>query len=221
MKKDKRVGKRAISVFALLAAGAVLLYFYYPAVLTAGGRYLAPEGKGKADVVILEGAELIKEQAVQVGIGLISSGRAQRLVVVYQHSEERALGLPSDYGLFLIQKIGDLGLKEDQIRAYPVPQEHPITLNEARIVLSKLAMDKTPKAIVLAEGFHTRRSYWTYKQAGKVMGIDILPCPYFSRFPRDLWWQKVEGVRDFLGEGMKFVYYVLRGYIPIQSLVIN
>lgn len=221
MTKDKWVGKRAISVFTLLAVGAALLYFYYPTVLSVGGRYLAPEGKGRADVVILEGSELVKERAVRVGMDLISSGRAQRLVVVYQHSEERALGLPSDYDLFLIQRISDWGLKKDQIRVYSVPQEHPITLNEARIVLSKLALDKIPKAIVLAEGFHTRRSYWTYKQAGKALGIDILPYPYFSRFPRDLWWQKTEGVRDFLGEGMKFLYYVFRGYIPIQSLVIN
>jgi len=206
---------------AFLAVGAVLLFFFYSTVLCAGGRYLAPEGKGKADVVIIEGAGIIKERNVRVGVELISSGRAKRLVVVYQDSDERALGLPPDYGRFLIQKISDLGLEKDQISVYTVPQEHPITLNEARIVLSKLAMDKNPKAIVLAEGFHTRRSYWTYKQAGKALGIDVLPYPYFSRFPPDIWWQKAEGIREFLGEGMKFLYYVLRGYIPIQSLVIN
>jgi hypothetical protein len=220
-RKGKRVTKRAILVLALLAVGSILLFFFYPTLLCAGGRYLAPEGKGKADLVILEGSEVIKEPAVRVGMELISSGRAKKLAVVYQESEERAFGLPPDYDLFLIQKIGELGLKKDQISVYVVPREHPITLNEAKIVLSKLAKDKTPNAIVLAENFHTRRSYWVYKEVGKALGIDIIPYPHFSRFKIDAWWQKADGVRAFLGEWLKFLYYVLRGYIPIKGLVVT
>ena len=220
-RKDKRVTKRAILVLAVLAVGAILLFFFSPSVLSAGGRYLAPEGKGGADAVILEGSEVIKERAVRVGMELISSGRAERLAVVYQDSEERALGLPPDYGLFLIQKISELGLRKDQISVYVVPREHPITLNEAKIVLSKLAKDKTPSAIVLTENFHTRRTYWTYKQVGKALGIEIIPYPHFSRFRIDSWWQKAEGVRAFLGEWIKLLYYVMRGYIPIKSLMVT
>jgi len=221
MRKGKRVTKRAILVLALLAVGAILLFFFYPTVLCAGGRYLAPEGRGRAEVVILEGSMVVEERAVRVGMELISSGRAKKLAVVYHESDERAFGLPPDYDLFLIQKISELGLKKDQISIYAVPREHPITLNEAKIVLSKLAKDRTPNAIVLAEDFHTRRSYWVYKQIGKTLGIDIIPYPHFSRFKIDGWWQKAEGVRDFLEEGMKFLYYVLRGYIPIKSLMVT
>jgi hypothetical protein len=221
MRKGKRVKKRAILVLAVLAVGAILLFFFYPTVLSAGGRYLAPEGKGRAEVVILEGSEVIKERTVRVGVELLSSGRAKKLAVVYQDSEDRALGLPHDYDLFLIQKISELGLRKDQIRVYVVPREHPITLNEARIVLSKLAEDKTPNAIVLAENFHTRRTYWTYKQVGKALGIEIIPYPHFSQFKIDGWWQKAEGVRAFLGEWIKFLYYVLRGYIPVKGFVVT
>jgi hypothetical protein len=220
MRKGKGLTKRAILVLALLAVGAILLFSFYPAVLSAGGKYLAPEGKGKADVVIVEGNEVIKERTVRAGMALIASGRANRLAVVFQDSEERAFGLPPDYGSFLIRKIGELGLRKDQISVYVVPREHPITLNEARIVLSKLAMDKTVKAIVLSEDFHTRRSYWTYKQVGKALGIDVIPYPHFSRFRVDSWWQKAEGVRGFLGEWIKFLYYVARGYIPVRSLMV-
>ena len=219
--KDRPVLRRIIFLMALLAGGALLIFFFYPVVLSAGGKYLAPEGTGKADVVIIEGTEVIKERIVRVGIGLISSGRAKRLVVVYQDSEERPIGLPNDYDLFLRQKISDLGLNQDQIRVYIVPQEHPITLNEARIVLSKLTVDNTRNAILLAEDFHTRRSYWAYKQAGKTLGVGIIPYPYFSGFRSDSWWQNAEGFRSFLGEGVKFLYYVLRGYIPIQSLAVT
>jgi hypothetical protein len=43
---------------------------------------------GKADVVILEGEELIREKAVKVGIELLSSGNMKRMVVVLQQSGE-------------------------------------------------------------------------------------------------------------------------------------
>jgi len=220
-RKGWRFVRAALFTLLSLVLAGGLFYSFHPVVLTAAGRYLAPEGDGKADVVILEGSEVIKERAVRVGVELISSGRAKRLAVVYQDSEERALGLRPDYDLFLIQKINELGLRKDQISVYVVPREHPITLNEAKIVLSKLAKDKTPNAIVLTENFHTRRTYWVYKQVGKALGIEIIPYPHFSRCRIDSWWQKAEGVRIFLGEWIKLLYYVLRGYIPIKSLMVT
>ncbi|MBM4308765.1 MAG: hypothetical protein FJ123_18725 [Deltaproteobacteria bacterium] len=218
-RRDGRVLRRVIFLIAFLVGGALLVFSFYPALLSAGGKYLAPQGVGKADVVIIEGTEIIKERTVRVGMELISSGRAKRLVVVYHDSDERPMGLPNPYDFFLRQKINDWGLHQDQIRVYIVPKEHPITLNEARIVLSKLVVDKTQKAILLAENFHTRRSYWAYKVVGKTFGVDIISYPYFSGFKIDSWWQNAEGFRNFFGEGIKFLYYVLRGYIPIESLV--
>jgi hypothetical protein len=221
-RKGRRLSRAALVALLFLVVAGGLLYFFHPAVLTAAGRYLAPEGSGKADVVILEGEEMIKEQAVKVGMGLIESGRARGLVVVYQNSnEEKPFGKPSDYTLFLIQKIGDLGLKRDQIKVFSVPQDHPITLNEARVVLSHLSGDKIQSAILVTKDFHSRRSYWVYKKVGTPLRIDIIPHPYFSRFKVDGWWQEARGVRSFFEESMKFLYYLLRGYIPLKSLVVT
>jgi hypothetical protein len=183
---------------------------------------MAPEGAGRADVVILEGGEFVKEQAVKMGMELISSGRARGLVVVYQDFEDdKAFGKPADYTLFLIQKIGDLGLRKDQIKILPVPEEHPTTLNEARIVLSHLSGDKVQSAILVTEDFHSRRSYWAYKKVGTPLRIDIIPYPYFSRFKVDSWWREARGVRNFFEESGKFFYYLLRGYIPLKGLVVT
>jgi hypothetical protein len=217
--RNRQVVQRTIFLLAFLAGGALLLFFFYPAVLSAGGEYLSPEGAGEADVVIIEGNEVITEQMVRAGIGLIFSGRARSLVVVYKESGGRPIGLPDAYDLFLRDKISDLGLKKDQIRVYIVPQEHPITLNEARIVLSKLASDNIRSAILLAEDFHTRRSYWSYKHLGEPLGVNIIASPYFSEFKKDGWWQNSEGFRSFFGESVKFLYYVLNGYLPLKSLV--
>lgn len=216
--KDGRVRRKIILILALMAGGTLLAFFFHPAILSAGGKYLAPEGKGRADAVVIEGTEIIKERVLKAGMELISSGRAERLVVVFQNSEERPVGLPPDYALFLRQTIGSMGLDPDRITVYLVPQEHPVTLNEARIVLSKLAPENTRDIILLAENFHTRRSYWAYKQAGKSLSINVIPHPYFGGFTNDNWWQNAEGFSSFMGEGLKFLYYVFKGYIPIQSL---
>jgi uncharacterized SAM-binding protein YcdF (DUF218 family) len=212
--------KRRLFAFILLGAVFALTGLFYQPILIWMGGYLAPESPGKADVVILEGTELIRENAVEAGVKLLSSGEARRLVVVYQHSnDERIFGRPLNYGLYLTKELGELGLGKDQIIILVVPKEHPITLTEAQIVLSNLSRKGIKSAILVSEGFHTRRSFWTYRQVGSGLGIDIFPHPYFMKNENKIWWQKMDGIRDFVEEGMKFFYYLIRGYIPIKSLV--
>ena len=196
--------------------------FYYQTILIGMGRFLALERLGKADVVILEGTELIREEAVMTGLKLISSGNARRLVIVYQESEEEKIfGRPLDYNLYLIRKLKDLGLKEDQIIVLGVPKEHPITLTGAQIVLSNISKRGVKSAILLAEDFHTRRSYWTYRKVGSSLGIEIIPHAYFTKYRNENWWEKAEGLREFFGESIKFFYYLVRGYIPVKSILVT
>lgn len=196
--------------------------FYYQTILIGMGRFLALERLGKADVVILEGTELIREEAVMTGLKLISSGNARRLVIVYQESEEEKIfGRPLDYNLYLIRKLKELGLKEDQIIVLGVPKEHPITLTGAQIVLSNISKRGVKSAILLAEDFHTRRSYWTYRKVGSSLGIEIIPHAYFTKYRNENWWEKAEGLREFFGESIKFFYYLVRGYIPVKSILVT
>lgn len=132
--------RKGLFAFVFLGAAFVLTGLFYQPILIWMGAYLAPESPGKADVVILEGTELIREDAVKIGLKLLSSGEARRLVVVYQDSEnERVFGRPANYSLYLTKELEELGLKKDQINVLEVPKEHPITLTEARIVLSNLS----------------------------------------------------------------------------------
>jgi len=173
-------------------------------------------------VVILEGSELIMGKGVEMGIGLLSSKRANRLVIVYHNSEkERIFDRPTNYNNFLTQKLEELGLKKDQVQVIGVTIDHPITLTEAQIVLSHLSKDRVKSAILLADGFHTRRSYWTYKHVGLPLGIKIIPYPYFTVYQNKNWWQEIDGVGAFVIESLKFFYYLLHGYIPVKSLLVT
>jgi len=217
----KQIGsKKLLFSFVLIACTFILLSFFYQNILAGAGRFLAPEGVGRADVVILESTELVRDEAVRIGVRLLSSGKVNCLVVVYQNAEnEKIFGRPLNYDLFLTQELEHLGLKKDQIQVIGVPKEHPITLTEAQIVLSNLSGNGVKSAILLTESFHARRSYWTYKQVGSPLGIEIIPFPYFMNYHNETWWQNSQGIREFLEESLKFLYYLLRGYVPLKSLV--
>lgn len=218
----KPIGSKKLLFSVLLLGLVVLLFFSHKIILVEAGRFLAPEGMGKADVVILEGTELIRETPIRIGISFLSSGRANRMVVVYQESEkEQIFARPLDYNLYLTKKLEDLGLEKDQIKVLKAPKEHPITLTEARIVLSNLSKTGVRSAVLLSEGFHTRRSYWAYKQVGLPLGIEIIPYPYFMRYQKENWWQRARGSREFIDQCLKFFYYLIRGYIPVKSLLVT
>jgi len=218
----KGISRKILLSLILLGFALIGLVFSYQSILIGAGKYLAPEGIGKADVAILEGAELIKEKPIKIGMGLLSSGKVSRIVVVVQQNSTngKIFALPN-YTLLLTQNLEGLGLKKDVFQVIEVPTNHPVTLTEAKIVLSDLSKSGSRSAILLAEGFHTRRSYWTYKKVGKPLGIEIIPHPYFINYQNESWWQKTRGVQYFLYESLKFFYYILRGYIPIKSLLVT
>jgi hypothetical protein len=219
MKKQAISRKTFFFIFSGFAL--VILLLSYKTILIAGGNFLAPRGVGNADVVIVENSELIREKGLKMGIDFLSAGRSNLLVIVYQNSEtERIFDRPLNYNLLLTQKLELLGLNKEQIKVIEVPMEHPITLTEAKRVLSTLSRSGVKSAILLAEGFHTRRSYWAYKQVGLPLGIKIIPCPYFIKYRNDNWWTGIKGVSDFSHELSKFIYYVLCRYIPVKSLLL-
>jgi hypothetical protein len=219
--ENRIISKRTLFVLALLGLAAVLLYFSSQILLLKAANFLAPEETGRAEAVILEGNGLIKLKAVEMGTALLSSGRANRLVaVIHQDAENgQTFALP-DYPSLLAKNLEGLGLKKNQFQIIVATNDHPVTLTEAKIVLSHLARDGVKSVILLAEGFHTRRSYWAYKRVGLPLGIEIIPRPCFTSYPREVWWQDRRGVHQFIDESLKFIYYLLRGYIPLKSLFV-
>ncbi len=214
---------RKIVLFVICVGFAlIVLVFSYQRILIKAGSFLAPQGIGKADAVILEGADLIKEKPVKIGMGLLSSGMASYLVVVVQHEpeDEKNFVLPN-YARLLSKNLEGLGLKKDIFQVMEVPKKHPVTLTEAHIVLSSLSKNGIRSVILVTKGFHARRSFWAYKQAGANLGIRVISQPYFTNYRIDTWWKQTSGVREFGEELFKFIYYLLRGYIPLKSLLVT
>jgi uncharacterized SAM-binding protein YcdF (DUF218 family) len=215
----KKYDKKKIIPLAFLALVLTLSLVFYQSFLRMAGEYMAPANLKEAEAVVIESSELVREKAVKMGMELISQNKARLLVVVYQNSlEEKVFGRPNDYGDFLAAKLESWNLKNEQILIIKVPKDHPITLIEAQIVLKYLAEKGIKKVILLAESFHTRRSFWAYKKVGDDLDMKIYPLPYFLKYHRENWWQHNQGIREFCTESVKFLYYLIRGYIPIKSI---
>jgi hypothetical protein len=194
----------------------VLLLLFHQPLLTGLGHWLAPMGSPAGEAVVLEGTQVAVSGGVRAGMALVREGKARRLYLVLHL-------FPGDRGLFAIQgayagqlerELEKLGLLPDQYRILLAPVDgHPITLSEARHVVPALNKDGIKKAILLAEGFHTRRSWRVYQRLGDGLGMRFEPLPYFPAYPQEQWWRQAEGWKDFGAESAKLVYYLVRGYL--------
>ena len=185
---------------------------------------MAPVGVGRADVLILEGSGGIKSGSVAIGMELLSNGMADRMVLVlHQSTDERQLPLfHKKHIQLLTDELEHMGVEKKKVQVIPVPvQSHPITLTEARLVVTKLSESGVRSVILLSEGFHTRRSFLVYRQEGSRVGLHVIPHPWFSGYESDTWWHHAEGIQDFVRESFKLVYYLSFGYVSIKSLLLS
>lgn len=196
----------------------VLIFSFREALLIRAGNFMAPRATGTADVAILEGEEGPETGAVNIGISLLSSGRVSRIVVVLHRlsKNKKQFALEEDYPDLLKKRLNASGLREKQFTVMVTPVHHPITLAEATIVLGALSKEGIKNALLLSNGFHTRRSFLVYQYVGRPLAIHIIPVAYFNDYQLDDWWLHEEGLREFTSELFKLVYYLIRGYIPTK-----
>lgn len=198
----------------IVAVLALLVIFHQP-LLTGAGTFLAPFEKGRGEVTILEGTATIQNGAVREGITLLKKA-TDRLVIVLHLPEEKGqlFAIQEEYPRFLKKKLKALGLRDEQVQLLTVPiNDHPITLTEARFVMAALAKEGIGKAVLVSEGFHTRRSWAVYRQEGQPFHIKVIPHPCFIKYRQADWWRQKEGIRDFAQESAKLLYYLVIGYV--------
>ena len=148
----------------------ILIFFssviFHRPILSGAGRFLAPSSNERAELVILEGTQVVKRGALNTGMRLLADGKAKRMVVVLHHpsKENQVFALEDRYPQLIMNELEHLGLEKEKVQVISAPIDgHPITLTEARFVVAKLSQNGTRSAILLSEGFHTRRSFWVYR----------------------------------------------------------
>ena len=190
-------------------------------ILTSAGKLLAPMSAESAEVLILEGTEMVKNSALDTGVALLSDGRAKRMVIILHRSLKKSQ-IPvaqEKYPGLIVDELVRLGLKKEKVEIISVPiPGHPITLSEARFVVDRLSKEGVRSAILVSEGFHARRSFSVYNQEGQRLGLRVVPYSYFTEYKSGSLWRYAQGINDFLGESLKLFYYLLHGYVSIGAL---
>jgi hypothetical protein len=222
LKGDHRLGSKRFICIGLLSVFFLssLLLIHKP-ILKGAGEFLAPCGSQEAEVVILEGSQIVKNGAINAGFKLLSNGKAKCMVLIIHQplKDDQLFALQEKYVQLLVHESDRIGLEGGKFQIIVVPfSNHPITLNEARLVMTKLSQDGIRSAILLSKGFHTRRSFGVYSQEGARVGLRIIPSPYFTEYKIDNWWQHAEGIHDLFEQYMKLTYYLMRGYVSIKYL---
>ena len=213
MKNNKRL---LILVFVVLAVAV----FSGPA-LRGWGRFLAPQGEGRAEAVVVQGFQTVQDGMMEAALTLIQEGRAKQIIIIIQGypQKERLFSIQEHYPDRLGEELEQRGLTKDQYRIWVVPvNDHPMTLTEARSVVPRLAQAGIHRAFLLCRGFHTRRSLLVYQNQGNALGVRFIPYSYFPSYNQDTWWKDTEGIKDFASQTLKLGYYAGKGYIPISSL---
>jgi hypothetical protein len=207
-------------VVPLIVLAVVLLAFHGP-ILARVGRYMAPSVTDRADVLVLAGNNVIDRGGLHKGVALMSQGKANRMVVVllYPMLGGPDSALEKGYAQLIANESLRLGVKEERSSVISVPiAGHPITRSESILVTDKLHRDGVRSAILLSDGFHTRRSIAAYRQEASRLNLNIVPRAHFNGYDCDSWWRTSKGLDDFVKESSKFLYYLARGYLPITSL---
>jgi hypothetical protein len=176
--------------------------------------------EGVADAVILEGTASISTGMVTKGMELLSSGRARRMIIVLHRVSASAwpFGMSEDYTSSVRNKLIGLGLRESAFRIIVTHIHEPITLIAAKGALKELSRDGVKSAFLVSPGFHMRRSYLVYQHLSAPLNIKIYPVACFDSYKLDEWWNQEYGPREFLSEGLKLAFYILRGNIPLTTL---
>ena len=217
----KFILKWILRIFLLaVIVAAVAGYVARESLLEKAGHFLAPQGDYTADAVILEGADYIRTGFVEEGLDLLKAGKVRRVIVVIHRiaPAHRPFGINGDYPDIVREKLKAKGLKDSDFQVIVAPIRSPVTLKEAQFVLQELAGgdDKIQTAILVAPGFHTRRSYLAYAHLGGPLSIRIFPSASFTNYTLDQWWTDKAAVREFCAESFKLFYYLAFGHIPFK-----
>jgi len=206
-----RKGQIAILAVALAVLSSRSIFLHV-------GRSMAPEAFGTAEVLVLEGGVGIDKRLLVEAVRQMRWGRAAHLVLV----THQTAGKPSPYEIKAADRIEaslhQLGFPNDRFTIILAPNTHPITLNEASIVLKKLSADGVRSAVLMTDGFHERRSYLVYMQVGTPLGIKITPSTAFLDYTPENWWATRLGWYEFFEESAKTTYYYMRGYLRFSSV---
>jgi uncharacterized SAM-binding protein YcdF (DUF218 family) len=204
--------KAVVRRLALVAAAVALVGAVYVArvsLLVGLGSLLTIDTAGpRADFIVPLGGGA--DTRPFVAADLYRDGVAPS-VVIFEHAttEAGALGIvPSETELY--RRVLEIeGVPPSAIRVAPGRVDS--TWAEAEAIGQVLPRDRATSLVIVTSPEHTRRAFWTFRQALADWPVDVRMAPArHRRFDETNWWRDDEGTLLYLHELLKLPYYWAR-----------
>jgi hypothetical protein len=196
----------------LLILVVLLFWIFHSFILEGTGNFLVAQAypAKNADVILLE-EEYNNKQAINMCNNLYKETGAKEVWIVV---------LPDSTQLFTEKQL-EKTFKESMdtlsynfaFKFFTYSTEHPYTLHKSAAVLDSLKAKGFKKVVLLTEGFHSKRSFKVYKKLFAPQGIDVYCTTYFTESTPENWWKDSNGFRRVVSEYLKYIYYLVKGYI--------
>jgi hypothetical protein len=190
----------------------LVIFFSYEEILTSVSYFLVKEDKQFefADALLVE-EDFANKNALDFCHNLFKEGKCKEIFMV------KVINKSSIYSdrqyEYLLKKTIDSLYYNMPLTFINLDIEHPITLNKSRIIIDTLNSRNFKKIILVTSGFHSKRSFLTYKKYFKDTDIKLSVFVYYSNYTPNNWWKNIEGFREVITEYLKLVYYWLRGLL--------
>jgi len=201
----------------LLFLGFVLVCFllHQPILSAIGGFLAVGQSHEESDVLIVEGTNVVNHRAYETAIQLYEAGVGKEVLFALHRTGGTYYGVNNftdAYVDILKQELDSKGIPNGVVLLF---DKHPVTLKSGEDVAEyfrKNRMD-VKSVTLISHGFHTRRSFLSYRNAFQKLGIQVYAFGYFGRYDKSNWWQSADGFRTLVSEYLKYGYYVVRGWI--------
>ena len=207
MKKKRGVASKLLFFIVLLC---VLLLSAWAA---ARGLIVRVPGAESADAIaVLSGSEVYRERD-EYAAALFKAGRAPRIVLT-NDDEPGGWSQERQRTMLFVERA-----QEALARAGVPPQSIEVapgsvasTYDEAATLAAYARARGWRSVVVVTSGYHSRRAWWTLRQAfaGSGVRVGLEPVVAGAQSPSPwTWWASAAGWRMVAGEYVKLVYYHL------------
>lgn len=197
--------------YVLIISCLIILQFplFYKFWLTRAGGWLIHQDKiEKADAILVLGGG--RGERVLQGAKLYRDKYADQILLTGEF--QQILDGPVYHWAWQGRKLA-------VSRGVPWNRVIPIldsmsTHDDATLSLAECQKRDYKSLIVVTEPFHTKRAFYTFKKVYKNSGIKVIIYPVQnSWYTRNNWWSSEQALMATNEEYIKFVYYLLKGYI--------
>ncbi|MBN2413163.1 YdcF family protein [candidate division KSB1 bacterium] len=207
-------GKRAAALIIIILCIVSVSIFIKP-VFRSMGRYLArPDSKETADIVVVEGGNVLSRIKMNHAIQLYKAGRAKRILILLNSSMGNVdvFGI-GNYNKVIAAMLDSLGVPAQDYIIQNIVVRGPYARNTALKLYGILKNKNVSSILLVNDKFHIRRSYLVYEKVLREIDVKVYTCTFDIYVDTETWWRSIDGVRRVAGEYIKLGYYRVKGYI--------